>query len=262
MGQSITSIVELSETGAKMTSKKYTIGISSSIGTDTKKSGNVEKDISNTTSLSYSYRFESGLKARASLTLDKDLKNDREQSLRDPSLSLTSKLPRLGKYISTSAKAALKVPLSESSRKTTGLNTALSLSSTLVYDATKHLLKKLTLIYIPSVRLNFHKYKFATTGASNTQYTLANTLVAAYGISDELSLSIVGSYYRNTTYLGNYNDGFSFDQSLSYTLAKGFSASVGHAIGGSALAVNGKESNIQLFDADLSSYYVSLDFSY
>lgn len=262
MAQSITSTSSVSETGAKTASKKYTIGLSSTVETDTKSTDDELKYSANTTSLSGSYKFDDLNSVSASLVLDKELDGLREQKVRDPRISFKRRMPSIGKYITTSAAAGFSLPFSESSRKTTGLKTGLSLSGTLVYDATKHILPKLSVVYVPGVKANFHEYKISTTGSSNTQYTLSNALVFAYSISDKIALSLSNAYYRNFTYAGNYNDGFSFDQSLTFVLPQSFSATIGHAIGGTALAVNGTESNVQIFDEDLSTYYVSLGFSY
>ncbi|WP_034732559.1 hypothetical protein [Bacteriovorax sp. Seq25_V] len=254
----------VSETSVKSpekASKLWSISLSSTLETDSKPTGDVEKSYSNTTSLGFGYKLPNEFKAGLSLILDKDLEGEREQKLRDPSLSLSRALPVFAKYWTSTAKLSTKIPVSEASRKTTGLQTALSASVTFLYDAS-NIAKGLTIGYSPSIINNFHEYKVTTSGKSNTQRTLSNSLMFDYAFNDSFGIYLGNTYYRNFTYDGNYNDFFSFDQSITYSHEVGASATIGHAIGGSALAVNGKESNVQLFDKNESTYYFTLGFRY
>ncbi len=253
-----------STTSVKMpekASKLWSVRLSSTLETDSKTTSDETKTFSNTTSLGFGYKLPYELSAGLSLVLDKDLEGEREQNLRDPSLSLSRALPVFAKYVTSKAKVSARVPLSESSRKTTGLQTAIATSVTFLYDAS-NLASGLTIGYGPSLISNFHKYKVTTSGKSNTQRTLSNSLMFDYAFNDSFGIYLDNTYYRNFTYDGNYNDFFSFDQSLTYSHKIGASATIGHAIGGSALAVNGKESNVQLFDKNESTYYFTLGFSY
>lgn len=242
--------------------KSWSLSIATSLETDALQTDNVDKAYSNSTSFGIGYKLPKDFKISASIILDKELTGYREEKFRDPSISLSKKLPNLGKFVTTSAKLGTKIPLSEASKKTTSLQTSLSTSATAVYDASKHITKGLSFAYNAGIINNFHEFKVTTSGKSNTQRTLTNSLVIDYSINDNLGLSFDNTYYRNYTYNGNSNDFFSFDQSITYSHDLGVSVSLGHAIGGSALAINGRESNVKLFDNNDSTYYFTLAYSY
>lgn len=243
-------------------SKLWSLSLSSSVETDSLVTDNVEKVYSNSTTFGASYKLPKDFKASLSLTMDKELTGYREEDFRDPSLSLSKSFGKISKYVTASAKASTKIPASETSRKTTSLQTALSTSGTFLYDAGKHVLEGLTIGYSLGVINNFHKYTMSSTGKSNTQRTFTNSLMFDYAINDNFGIYLDNTYYRNYTYKSEYNDFFSFDQSVTYSHDSGASVTLGHAIGGSALAIDGRESNVKLFDREESSYYITLAYSY
>lgn len=256
-GTSTTNVQDVTKSA-----KKWSLSLSSSLETDALQTDNVDKAYSNSTSLAVGYKLPKDFKLSASFTMDKDLTGLREETFRDPSISLSKKLPNIGKHTTTSGKISTKIPVSESSRKTTSLQTALSVSGMALFDASKYITKGLTIGYSAGLINNFHEFKVTTSGRSNTQRTLTNSLVFDYSINDQLGLYLDNTYYRNYTYDGRSNDYFSFDQSITYSHDIGVSLSLGHAIGGSALAINGRESNVKLFDNNDSTYYFTLAYSY
>jgi len=238
------------------------ISLSNTFATDIKTPNAANKSMVNTTALTISYKLDSTTKLTLSTIYDKDLENDREGLIRDPKIGLSKSFGKLNKYLSAAASTSAKIPLSKSSRITTSLQTGLSLAGSLTYDASEHILRDLSITYAPAAIVNFHKYRVTTAGSSNTQYTLSNTLAFNYGLTDIVSLSASGTYYRNFDYTGHTKDFFGIEQTASFVLPQNFSLSVGHATGGSALAVNGRESNVTLFDRNLSSYFLNIGFSY
>ena len=241
-------------------SKKVSVALSSTMSTNTR--SNVENQASNSQALSLSYKLPHGIKSSLYISGNQDLRNDREYTLSDTSLKFSKSFGSLSRDMSVSGAATAYAPTSELSYKTRGMTTALKLSGTLIYDGSRELLKNLTLVYIPTVRVNLFKYKVATNGASNTLFQATNTLVVSYSINKKLGLSLANTYIRNWTHEGTTNDIFSFDQSLTYSVLKNVSATVGHSVAGSALAANGKDSGLAIYDEDLSSYYLSLGYTY
>lgn len=238
------------------------ISLSNTFATDTKTLSDSGKSMSNTSVLSLSYKLSETMKLSLVNIYDKDLENDREGLIRDPKIGISKSFGKLNRYVSASLSATGKIPLSKSSRISTSLQTSLGLGGSIVYDSSQHILKNLSLIYSPGAIVNFHEYRVTTSGSSNTQYTLSNSLTLNYGITDYMSAAASGTYYRNFDYTGHTKDFFSIEQSLSFVLPQNFSLTVGHSAGGSALAINGRESNVQLFDKDLSSYFLNISFSY
>ena len=263
LASTTSTAVNQSGTSVKKDQKeeKPTFSFGVSVETDGTRTNNVDKPLNSSLSFGMGLKLDHGIKSSLSVIMDKDLKNERTQSVRDPKISLSKSLGKLGS-ISTSGKLSFSLPMSDSSRKTTSLQTTLGSSVSFVLDASKYITKGLTFVYVPFASMNLHEFETQSSGTINKQYTVGNSLVASYSFTDELSLSLANTYLRNFDYTGHTTDIFSFDQSITYVLPKGFDLTAGHAIGGSALAINGQESNVQLFDKDLATYYISLGFSY
>ncbi len=261
MSATATSVKRL-DNSAGLSLENVGITLSNTFSTDVKAPDAAEKNMSNTTALVISYKLPDNMKLSLTTIFDKDLENDREGLIRDPKIGFSKSFGKLNRFISTSVATSAKIPVSKASRVTTSLQTGISLSGSIVYDASEHLTNGLSFVYSPAVITNFHKYRVTTSGSSNTQYTLSNSLTAGYDITDFMSASVSGSYYRNFDYTGHTKDFFGVEQTLSFVLPQNFSLSIGHSTGGSALAVNGRESNVKLFDKDLSSYFLNISFSY
>ena len=256
-----TSVQSL-DNSAGLSLENVGIALSNTFSTDVKAPDAVDKNMSNTTALVISYKLPRAMKLSLTNIFDKDLENDREGFIRDPKIGLSKSFGKLNRFISAAVSTSAKIPLSESSRIRTSLQTGITLAGSLGYDASEHITTGLSFSYSPAVITNFHKYRVTTSGSSNTQYTVSNSLAASYSITDFMSASLSGSYYRNFDYTGHTKDFFGVEQTLSFVLPKNFGLSVGHSTGGSALAVNGRESNVSLFDKDLSSYFLNISFSY
>lgn len=252
--------VQTLDNKAPIASKKIAVALSTTMSTNTSK--DVENQSSNSQAISLSYKLPYGIKTSLSVSGNQDLRNDREYTLSDTSLKFSKSFGSLSRDMTISGAVTTYIPTSETSYKTKGLTTGVKVSGTLVYDASRELIKKLTLVYVPTVRVNLFKYKIATNGASNTLVQATNTVVLSYSINKKLGISLANTYIRNWTHEGNTNDIFAFDQSLSYDILSNVSATVGHSVAGPALAANGKDSGLTIYDEDLSSYYLSVGYTY
>lgn len=282
------------------------------------------KTFNNVTSGSLNFRSDYGFTLSTFLAVNKDLRNERNQSVRDPVLRVSvpvygskdadvdiqrlrdantrkksekikkvrkqrakkakkakgkkskdkiAKITKVekeekkaaapgGSVLNVAMRASFTLPWSDRSKKETSLRTAVSISPLVVYIFDPQVIPGLSLIATPSVRVFTHEFRVDTAGNSNTNYSAAARFIVSYVLAPSLSLSLDNSYARAWTYEGEYNDQFSFDQSLSYVLAKGFSIYVGHAVGGSALDVNGQESNLKLFDSRESQIYGGVSYAF
>jgi hypothetical protein len=281
-------------------------------------SDEANKTFNNVTSGSINFRSEYGFTAGAAIVIDKNLRDERKQSVRDPILSIS--IPIIGANVQTdienlkdsnaqkdnkkiknkykktktkskkqtakakkdknkkktakkkttssggtftlSLRSSLALPFSDRSKKETNLRTAVSLSPVAVYSVDPNYIPGLILIFRPGVRVYSHEFKVDTSGRSNTSYSMNARFIISYSIIDNLSISFDNIYARAWTYDSNYNDQFSFDQSLSYSFMKGFSVYAGHAIGGSALDVNGQDSNLKAFDSRESEVYTGISYRF
>lgn len=277
------------------------------------------KTFSNSTVGSLNFRSDYGFTTSAFVVVVKDLRNERNQSVRDPEIRFSvpvygskdaevditrlqdanarkksEKLKKLrktskkvakkgkgktkaakakakkeekaaapsGSVLNVAMRASFTLPWSDRSKKETELRTAVAVSPLIVYIFDPQVIPGLSLIAVPSVRVFSHEFRVDTAGESNTEYSTTANFIISYVIAPGYSLSLNNTYARAWTYEGEYNDQFSFDQSISILLAKGFSLFAGHSIGGSALDVNGQESNLKLFDSRESQMYGGVSYAF
>jgi hypothetical protein len=256
-----TSVKKLNKKKAKTVPKIYSFNVSATVDTDTKRFGDQEKGYNSTFAFTTSLKLNYGINLWTSLVFDKQLSDYREDSWRDLAFGLSR---GLGQWqdINFGLGLSSTIPFSERSREVTGLRTNLGISPSATYQNKDTLVIPFSISYRPSLKFYFHEYNTQTSGTSNIQRSASNRLIIGFQLSDSWSLSLDNSYIRGWTYDGNAKDSFSFDQSISYSIDKIWSVSAGHALGGSALHINGNESDVRLYDTDNSSFYIGLNFSY
>lgn len=237
--------------------KNYSASFSSGITSNLFKTSTPEHQLSSDFNLSVALKPTKEDSVSFGLAATKDLKGEREFAFSDGSLGYSRRLYRTPEY-SLSGSIAAILPMSESSREIQKLNTGLviapSISSSLGIDSFSAQLR-------PSLRYNFHSMKTNMLGGSNTEYSLGARLTLGYNLTDELSLSAVSSYARNTTYYGNSIDSYSFIQALGYQATDELALELGHANGGNALAPNGVDTDINFYNDNTSTIYFALTLS-
>lgn len=190
----------------------------------------------------------------------KGLTGEREFNLNDGAISNTQ---NLGAYSNVNFGLSMSaiLPLSENSQKNTYLNTKLTVTPIASYQFKNmsSALDWLSISYRPNAGTYFHDYKVTQAGGSNPQYSLGQRLIVSISLSDSLSLDLDGGYTRYYSYQGSTWDIFNFDQSLSYAFNAYGSIYVGHNNAGNALAPNGRNSNIDMFDNRSSTVYSGLN---
>lgn len=195
------------------------------------------------------------------LWVNQDFTDERELTTRDSLFTLTKPMGKITDNISWISRAALTIPLSERSNKTDGLITAIRINPLFTINA-GDLISGLTVIFRPTLINNFYQYKTSLNGRSNFDYTVNQRITLLYGLSENVFLSLDNTYIRSWTYEGNTNDFFSLDQSISAMFTKKLSGFIGHSIGGNALAVNGQEQDISIYDTNRSTYYLGISYQF
>ena len=104
----------------------------------------------------------------------------------------------------------------------------------------------------------FHKFRRTNTRAVNTEYITGHT-VTVYKAISKVSLSLSGSFNPRWDYFKTYKPSYSMSQSLSYR-DKGFTYTLSHSNGGSALDYQGDYDNIKPFDDYNSQVNVSIGY--
>jgi hypothetical protein len=191
-----------------------------------------------------------------------DLKGERKFTLGDAvwihSLRLNKELRSTNYTLSD----FITIPLSEDSQKNTELYTRIGAGPGVSTDLSKYI-RGLVLSYSISGSILFHKYETAATkGTSNSHYTLGNKFIIAYSLTERLSLGLDNRYSRSYTYQGNTKDNFIFDQSISYSASKNVGLSIGHNNKGNALAINGADSNVDIYNERTSTVYFTAELSF
>jgi hypothetical protein len=242
--------------------KNYQLSLSSFFDTNLYDfSDKDSKSFANSSAIALTYKLESGYRVASSISVAKNLTGERKLLARDSSIRLIKSFGKMNEYFSLVGSAALTVPLSKASHKTAGLITRLRVAPTLIFNISK-LIPGGNLFYSPSLSYSIHEFKTLSTGASNSQYSLGHSLAFGYSFLSAFYIQLSGAYSRRWTYQGRSNDSFSFDQSLNYTIGSGLTAVAGHSIGGNALASNGQDSDVQIFDSRESSFYMGLVYTY
>ncbi|MFX3675853.1 MAG: hypothetical protein ACN6I6_02360 [bacterium] len=190
-------------------------------------------------------------------SMSKGLTGERDFTFNNVALSAAKSLWKSEKDLSVSGKLSLTLPFSERSKDYQKLITGVATSVPVVYKATD----SITLAYIPTVGVNFHRAEVALNGSSNYQYTVTNTLNADFALSDRFTFSALGQYSRLITYRGNTRDAYKFEQSLSYDFSP-YTVAIGHSMGGTPLAANGIETEVKLFDSNQSTVYGQFGISF
>jgi hypothetical protein len=220
-----------------------------------------DKAFANISTFSAIYNLQNGYRLASSISFIKDFTGERKTLLRDSSVRVIHNFGDIFERVSLAGTGSIRLPLSKASHTTAGLITGFTATPTFIIKVSDFV-PGLGLFYTPSLTYNVHEYKIASTGESNTQFITNNNITLGYSFLEKFYLQISNSYGRTWSYAGNTNDSFSFDQSVLWSAGSGFTLLAGHNIGGSALAVNGQDSNLQLFNSRESTFYGGLVYTY
>ncbi len=237
--------------------KPLRLSFSNIVETGLQRWNNANKDVVNHASLGVALTSRGGARNSVEVLMSKRLDGNREAHFSDVKWGLSGFSRNLGSGLSVGGSLGLVLPLSASSRKSRSLAVGVQVAPALGLDA-KNWLPGLKAYYVPSATRYFHRYTQQVSGASNSRYALGNQLLLYYSITEKLTLGLDQTYTRRWSYRGHSRDSFGFGQTLSYNFAENWQATVGHFVGGSALAINGRDSDVRFFDSDISRAYIGL----
>lgn len=232
------------------------LAFSSSVSTSLHRFDDPRKTSSSNFSISPSISLKNGLNIATELSLTKELDGYREESINDSYIAFSKGLYQINKNFSLNGSAVVLLPISETSRKVTFLNTAIKVSPSLGFSY-----NDLSIGYSLGLTKNFHTSKVNSFGSSNSEYVFSQSLSMGYNFS-LFSLSMSGNYSKALTYEKNERDSYSFAQTISFSLPRNIGLSLGHSLGGNIWAINGQDSNIELFNSDVSAVFMALSFIY
>jgi hypothetical protein len=241
--------------------KKWSVSVGATLNTSLHRNTDQDKQLSSDFSIGPSYKFDNGVRIGTSLSGSKDLLNEREWNWNNSYISLSKSLGSFS-GVKVGGLALVHIPLSEYAQDYQKLRTGIMLAPSFAYSLSSIGLERISLSYRPSITRYFHQYTTSLTGGSNTQYSFGNRLGMNFSISDAAYFALNGSYARSFTYLGNEKDSYSFSSALGYSPTPHSSVEIGHANGGSPLAANGKDIEIEVFNNRDSSVYMSFGYQY
>lgn len=241
--------------------KNWSVSLGASINTSLHKNTDLDKRLSSDFSLSPSYRFSNGLRMGTSLSGSKDLLNEREWNWNNSYLSFSKGLTTFNK-IKLSGLALVHIPLSEYSRDYQKLITGLMVAPIFSYNFANVGIDRLSMSYRPSFTKYFHEFTTSLLGGSNTEYNLSQRLGLNFTISDAAYFGLTGTYSRSYTYQGNERDSYSFVSSLGYSPTPKSSVEIGHSNGGSPLATNGRDIEIEVFNNRESTVFMAFGYQF
>lgn len=242
-------------------SKNWSLSAEASLGTSMHQFDDPDKSISSDFSLSPTYKLSNGVTLYGSVSGNKDLQGERLWSWGNSALGLSTAIGKT-KYISVSGSLTASLPTSEAAKDYQKLIVGLTAAPTFSLIGKEVGFTNFGISYRPSVTANFHEYTTSLTGGSNKQYALSNKLSLSYVLSDQVVLFGSGTYGRTITYKGNESDFYSFVAGASYSPTARTNITAGVAQGGSPLAPNGYETDIDLYDARSASMFFSLGVTY
>lgn len=226
----------------------------------------VDKDpdalLYNSTKFGISLKSNKKYRIAFGIGFTKNLTGERKLDWGDGSLAVSRGLAKPSEYLNISGKMSTILPLSKSTKQYAELNGLIGLQPVISWDASQIGAKGLSIAYIPKFTMYFHEHETNVNGSSNNQYKLGHVLSVDYSFTDKFSANITGIYNTKWTYGGYRGADFAADQSLSYSFNKTIWSSIGHSIGGAALAANGRDNNFQFYDENLSTWYLSVGLTY
>lgn len=238
--------------------KDYSLGFTADISRNMYDVDSVNQNLSSNLIFTGSYKLPTTTSISGLLWLNKSYEGERKL---DPAAATVSASHSIYKHerVSIGGSVTGYIPVSESDRKNTKLKTAIRLRPSITPTLP---VEGLSLTLMPSVKFNFHEYENMRSGSSNVKYSTGIRGLISYQIIDGLSISFDNSYTRSFRYSGRESDVVSLSQSISYKINENLGVGLGHSNSGDALAANGVDTEVDVFDSKTSTVSFSASLSY
>lgn len=117
---------------------------------------------------------------------------------------------------------------------------------------------KLYVLWLNTLRWNFHQYRVSEIGAVNIQNTLSSFGVANYSVTEKLQVGAEFGWAWARTYGGNIRNNYLLGGYASYVITPEWSATMGASTQASPLTADGQSSNIKFFNERFTTTYLSV----
>lgn len=229
---------------------------STEVDTNLKKASDIDKEMSVSSALNFSYLFPKSYRVSTVLTYDKDLQGERKGEIRDTYINLSRKIKDLNENISLSGSATVFLPISNTSIEKNFLTTGYNLKGILGIKVPRipNLSNSLSLGFVQ----NFHRSNVTISGSSNKQFLFNTNLTSSYSFWNNFSASMSFSYSKGLTYRGRIIDSYVSGETVSYSTSPKLSFGLGHGIDGTIAGAR-KNSTLSFFDSNRSTVYMFIN---
>lgn len=117
-----------------------------------------------------------------------------------------------------------------------------------------------SLRYRLGIQRSAHEYTVNAEGSPNIEWALRNSLEVNIEFTDKFSAKYSGLYIQGRTYRGFERQTFTSDVSLEYDYTPAFHLTGGLSNKGSALAANGRDSNLKFYDENVSTWSLGIEY--
>lgn len=218
-----------------------------------------KSDLENSMDLVFapSYKLNDRFTLVGKVALSKQLYGVQDTLVSDTELGLSIKGAKINERWSTLHSIAGVLPTSEKSQQVNKLKGAVAVNNGIAFS--KNIL---TVKYVLGLSRSVHEYEQNINGEFMNEYGIKNTLDVKIQATDKLTASLVGIYRTAITYVNTPRYAFELHGDLGYDFTQQLSASVGLSNDGNALAANGIDSNISLYNEDTSYWRAGLSYVY
>ena len=169
---------------------------------------------------------------------------------------------RRGNIVTIGQQVRFVAPMSKESIQRDERLTGVTLAPVFIFNLTPAGLTGVTLVYLPQLTKNFHKYETNRAFNNNTEYSLSNILSLSYSFTDNW-------YWRNDFVYGNgwsyggvkRDDNWQFATEIGYTFRNGVNIGGGLTNAGAIRNLEyGNDQTINLFNDRTASVYTDLSY--
>lgn len=200
-------------------------------------------------------------RSSVSLSYEQDMNDSASNGFADPVFALSKKAWTLSKYLKLAPSGTLVLPMTDASKNKTGLMYNIGGALGLSLNTKELGMEKFSAGYQVAVSKNFTNYDTNSSGNPQTSHRLRNRLTAGYSITDSISFFNMFDFNSSYSVNGVVTNSFFSLQSFSYGINDNVSASLSHSNGGAYLKSGTYENNLKFFDAENSTYALSLEVS-
>ena len=247
------TVIELPKSEEALKKPKFTSTLDMTFNTDNKAQESDDKTYSVGTWIFLRYALSSEYTARLWIDVEKDMAQSYETKIKDTKITFSKKGFELGAGVKFSPSVTTVLPTSEKSKRNEELQLGIEVNPTLSYK----LAPSTTLQYLPRMVKNFHEYETSRTNAVNTEYKLIQFYVVNHKLDDQWYMEPAVIYSNNWSYKGTRRDPSYLTQfELGYKYTDKLTFAAGTLTGGSIFERDkGADTNIEVYDRDITTYY-------